>query len=982
MSATCDRIDAYVDGTLSMGDLDAFETHLIGCPRCQQALEDGLQLSAAGAELAARVDRPQVALPVAATRRSRRGWLAGAAALMSAAAIAIVIWRVVLPQNAAPSLEDRVASTLAPRRAQLARLPYEPLDRYRPYDTPRGASVPEPISLQLTAEVEASRDPGALAAVLIARRDLDQAEALLARSGGDSIELSRAAIALMRRDPGQALTHLDGVLARSPTNTVAAWNRALALTDLELPLAAAEMFDVVIKGDEPGWSDEARTRAAELRRATEQHRAHWLESKRVCEDLVAGKIDLEGIRRHVAVCRPYFYEALRVAPTSAARSALVPVAALMDAGTGHHAAAELVDRVNKPLMPTSVAARSPRDHLVATYLRLTRTADLDQAEKLRLLDELRSARADDLMLGAIPRTGLPGLREEYAQRAVATADPYYLELVKEREAEDLLTRGDPLAAEALLVPVTRACALRDIELRCQYLHFALATVYEAMHRPAKSREVVRAALVRSKRLELYWDERQLFDYLAEAARLDLDHSQMRAYLREATLRSGGECAQEQFALESLAEASVEELQFTRARRELAVTPMCNEPASIARISVLAELAHVDGTQLDLDVARVGLTRARNDEISVGERARLDAMEGRMLAARDPGAATALLRRAIAATQNAPRSDVSAGKARADAFASLVVASAGAGDHTATLALFAEATGAPASAACVVGALVDADRVVIVAKKMDGTLLQNFDPHGRRAAAIDASSLVPKSIRVALADCDRIDVLALPPVFGLPGLLPPELAWSYRGRPTRIAAAAIASPKVLAVADPQPPRDLAFAPLDTAALTPIPGATHIDLRGAAATPQRTSASLPLADAIEIHAHGYINVGASESSLIALSPEANGAFTLSAADIAKVPLPKAPLVILAACHAAYTAPYRHESWGLPQAFLFAGARAVLASREAIPDREAAAFFRAVEARILAGTDPAIALRDARVRALTADPKSWAAAVLLFD
>jgi len=226
------------------------------------------------------------------------------------------------------------------------------------------------------------------------------------------------------------------------------------------------------------------------------------------------------------------------------------------------------------------------------------------------------------------------------------------------------------------------------------------------------------------------------------------------------------------------------------------------------------------------------------------------------------------------------------------------------------------------------------------------------------------------------------VLALPPVFGLPNLLPPTLAWSYRGRSSSPEAPLSNPPHVVTVADAVPPSELKLAPLQAMTLTPIPGASHVDLRGAEATPAGTLRSFAGADVVEIHAHGFVDLKRSDASLIALSPEANGHFALNAREIADLKLPKAPLVILAACHAAYVAPYRHEPWGLPHAFLLAGARAVIASPETISDAEAGGFFRAVEQRILAGTDPAIALRDERVRQLARDPKSWTGAVLLFD
>jgi hypothetical protein len=313
-----------------------------------------------------------------------------------------------------------------------------------------------------------------------------------------------------------------------------------------------------------------------------------------------------------------------------------------------------------------------------------------------------------------------------------------------------------------------------------------------------------------------------------------------------------------------------------------------------------------------------------------------------------------------------------------------VITAGAGDAAASLALLAEAAGTPPrEGACVAGVMVDAERVLVVVRDARGALSQRFEPRGRTGPALDAEALIPARMKGALAGCARVDVLALAPVFGLPGLLPAELAWSYRGRPGAAPGAGPAgAPTVVTVTEVTPPPELRLAPLALRRLAPIPGASHVELTGAEATPARVARELARADAIEIHAHGFVDQGISDAAVIALSPQGDGRFELDAREIAAFQLSRAPLVMLGACHAAYTAPYRHEPWGLPRAFLLAGARAVIASPAPIPDAEAGEVLRALGARILAGTDPAAALRDERVRRLAADPKSWISAVLLFD
>lgn len=994
MKPSCTDLAAYLDELLASGDREQFEQHLLGCIRCQGAVEDFMQLLAAGAELSQRANRPPVVpdpvdpvdpvRSVAPSEESKRPipppwWtrrkLVAASSTAATVFAVLLVW---LFHQPAMTLEAQIFAELSPHRTSLERLPYPPVDRYRGYDVVRGDLEREQISFKLIAEVEAHRAPAALVAVLLASGDLDRAERELARHGrGDDLEIDRAVLALNRKQYPEALRSLDEVLARSPRNGVALWNRARVLTALQLPGAAAEAFDDVAKLGEPGWSLEALERAGELRRDQAARSQRWRVAQNACVPMLANALpDRTVVRSNPSVCRPAFYRVVRSTVSRDDVLALLPIAEELDQDAGNVAATSLVHQV---------AAADPvqRRRAVAGFEQLTETAGLSPADKRRLLDQLRATNQSDLMLAAIARSGLPGWRDEYMARAAASKDPYFLEVGKQRSAELLLEGGDPLGAEVELRRAVDECKNRKAEFRCSYLYQKLADVYEIMNRPSDEREVAQAGLDRSRRLGLYWDEGWFFMNLAEAARSDGAHALMRAYLREAALRSGGVCEQVRYGQEALAKASIDELDFARARRELTLSPACDGVPTAERARVVAELARIDGTVDEAAALRVGLVHTREAQGQTpGQLAYLDALEGRLLAARDSGAARPLLQHAIEVADRLGRLDVDAVKARADAYASLLVLAANDGDRSATLALFAKAAGAPLRGSCAVGVIADAERVLVVTRDHTGKLEQSFNPSGRRTPELDAASLIPKSLVQALSTCERIDVLALPPVFGLPNLLPPALAWSYRGRASPPESPLSNPPHVVTIADAVPPGELKLAPLQAMTLTPIPGASHTDLRGAEATPASALRSIVGADVVEIHAHGFVDLKRSDASVIALSPEADGHFALNAREIADLPLPKAPLVVLAACHAAYTAPYRHEPWGLPHAFLLAGARVVIASPELISDAEAGGFFRAVEQRILAGTDPAIALRDERARRLARDPSSWTHAVLLFD
>src|SRR5262249_59629452 len=114
-----------------------------------------------------------------------------------------------------------------------------------------------------------------------------------------------------------------------------------------------------------------------------------------------------------------------------------------------------------------------------------------------------------------------------------------------------------------------------------------------------------------------------------------------------------------------------------------------------------------------------------------------------------------------------------------------------------------------------------------------------------------------------------------------------------------------------------------------------GERLVHLAGPAATPERVLAALAQADEIEFHTYGLVDLAVSDASLLVLSRGLGGEFALTAGAIRRQRLERAPLVLLAACESAHTAPYLHQSWSLPAAFLEAGAGAVVAASSRVGD-----------------------------------------------
>ncbi|MFP2934173.1 CHAT domain-containing protein, partial [Pyxidicoccus sp. 3LG] len=180
-----------------------------------------------------------------------------------------------------------------------------------------------------------------------------------------------------------------------------------------------------------------------------------------------------------------------------------------------------------------------------------------------------------------------------------------------------------------------------------------------------------------------------------------------------------------------------------------------------------------------------------------------------------------------------------------------------------------------------------------------------------------------------------------------------------------------------------PPSLRLPLLDVLEAPRVPDPMRLELRGPQATPSRVLEAMVDASEVELHAHGMFSPAVSDASLVVLTPELDGRYALTADSVRKLQLRRAPLVMLVTCSAAKTAPYLHEPFSLPVAFIEAGASAVLASTVEIPD-SAGGFFESVRELVRGGMRPSKALRSARARWLKDHPgdASWLPHVLLFE
>jgi tetratricopeptide (TPR) repeat protein len=138
------------------------------------------------------------------------------------------------------------------------------------------------------------------------------------------------------------------------------------------------------------------------------------------------------------------------------------------------------------------------------------------------------------------------------------------------------------------------------------------------------------------------------------------------------------------------------------------------------------------------------------------------------------------------------------------------------------------------------------------------------------------------------------------------------------------------------------------------------------------------------------HGLIDEEAPGRSglLLAVDPEGPGDGVLEVNEIFRLRL-GADLAVLSACRTGLGRVVRGEGMiGLTRAFLFAGAKGVVVSLWSVGDRSTADFMEDLYRRLVGGTAPRAALRQAKLAFLASDtpalrhPSRWAAFVLVGD
>jgi hypothetical protein len=913
-----------------------------------------------------------------------------------AATVVLVVggWWLLRPVGSGPGTEPP-ADWVATRRLREERTGYGPMAAYQPLATKTmsGGNSPSPASaneLPLST-LAAMREKGDLLGMSALYAAYGQGELALATLKGQpntvEVDAQRGMAHLVARQPAEALRMLDSVLERSPRHAQALWNRALALQELRLTMLAAVAFDEVARLGEPGWADEARTRAERLRGEGRGRFDGWKDTCGHGEKLVAGDaVEPSSLGRGTPVNRLYFYDAVRSATSDAQLEHLRKVAADLDAAAPGSRLVGYVDEVRRAL---------PRRRPLAQQYAKLRAGRLSADEARRLLAELQAQPFPDLLVGAIihasgplsegTRAYLPVLR----RAADATREPWFRMLAEEELARDALAEGNPSEAVSLLRSAARNCPSDAVTYRCLGVTLELSKAYAALGQLDEAWQTAQRGWAEARSQREWAKELELIQVLAQLAQYRNDFAMARAFLEESVAHAFGDKRVERRAREHLAALELFRLRFDKARGELDRALDTGLPPTLSGAFFLADLARVKGHARDAAALEAALPR-RGSDLPEGQRAFAQHILGRFTLAQPGGRAEgrrlleAALRDAGAILARRPEEPY-AKRARAYSYTSLILDDGQARDFAQALARFAEELGAPVPERCALAITEDGDRTLLVMRDADGRLEGQYQEKRTSRLGKSLKGVVPESFVAALGRCAEVEVLARAPLRGRSGLLPEGMAWHYRSRggpppapPTGIPGRYLVVANVdLAQGETLNYWKPAFDGDDQRA----PSSRQVLLSGARATPSAVLREMQDATEVDIATHGSVDA-ADDASALLLAPGAEGDRLTSAA-IERSALRGAPLIILAACRGGQPAPVLHEAQSLPGAFIRAGARSVIAATEEITDLEASRFFARVRTRVRAGATPAVAVRDERLEWLRqGTAPGWMQSLVVFQ
>jgi tetratricopeptide (TPR) repeat protein len=846
---------------------------------------------------------------------------------------------------------------------------------YRPYATSRGvASAGSEELARAELRLEHSGDWRSLGTLALMRHDLTRADAYLQHLADRPDALSdRGLVRLEQSNCDEALEFFDRALRLDPTFLPARFNRAVCLRTLGLSNAAEQAFRAVTQAQAGGWSAEAAQAQADARgkidrEAKERETVRGAARALISEQTVPPD---ELLRRYPTWMRSAFYHALAGARTTEQIRRLESAAAKLD----HASGGEVLQRLTRQAVTEASRGRAA---LADRYERFRLAAEQGHAPTAAELEALfadaRRLRQNILLLQAYENFRQLDVGPERERLVAQGRDPWSEAKLAYARAHRQTGLGQLNEAERILRTARASCQNDAMVIPCYWLSQELFDVYDQQGRISEAMRVAEESARDVRRQGLTDHERKALTQAAEVQTGSGRIAAARATFEELKARQPGRCAALVWMQESLAEGYLDRRDVVGTREALAAAPPCDFPNEPWRLAIRLRLGLLAGDQQLVQHAReAAASLASAPDGRERERVEAQLLEGMAEVELNAPDARAALERTLGESA-ALVADRDVRDRRAEARVTLAFAELRRADPRLALVQLAQLLETTAPARCSFGLLRDIARDGWVAVDAQGVSRGGWELRGTQPGL---PSLHPEA-RAALGSCESVAVLATGSLQGLQGVLPDELAWSYRVGNDLGSSPLPPLVRRLVVRGALPPPELQLPPLGASAAR---GADWTIVEGSDATPHRVLSEMKTANLVDLEVHGRIDSQVPDGAVLALSEDRDRSYALSAAMFGPGMLTGRPVVMLGACHAAEGSALRKEPWSLPRSLVKAGARAVLASQSELPDPEIEQFFDRIRKRVEDGVPVERALRDERILAVR-DNRPWARSVVAFQ
>lgn len=844
---------------------------------------------------------------------------------------AILFGFVAAQLSCSPSSEDALRKFLRTQeRRYEGRLSLPEAAPYRPYNVSlsRTSPPPGPLPFDLLSRVSSQPDSTCrVAAIYFAAGRPEEAERQLRAVDDPSpailSDLAAVQLALGKHEP--ALEYAGEALFADPDLRPAQWNAAVARQRLGLKRSAQRAFLSLAGTDQKGWAQAARNRAGEIERQLRVAEETREAAQKHFGDVVSKRAPLDEkiFSEFPRVARDAFYRSAVTATTTAMLKALEPLAQLLDREESTEVFQGWLKRIRTKLGPfrTKWAAEAMK--------RRARSGSFDAETFSSGISEVLER---GHILLAMDLAWHADLERQHADSILkelpATGDLFKLGHARIWMGRDLYRRGRfEEARETFRGAAQASSSLPAVKAE------ALARMSDVLPELGELAESVRL-LSKAHQLAKQADDPNLLirttlkkgDLLFQTYRPEV----AKAFLEEAFLDADQPCTIRKYAAIRLAHVHVKQMRPNAGLETLLQVRGC--PSQWTPLGAMALVDTVRGSggwpQYGEWVEKVlreakGLSNPRHRLLA-------GYVRGRAALERDATKGFRILQDFIRASEAQAAEDASVRAYRGHAFALLALHYVRTDRPQEAANILARERGysVPPSG-CLVAALLDDERRVVVARGGDSRIRSLLDENWSVPEyQIKADAIVPEELKRHLQGCGEVGVFALPPLFGLPELLPPHMPWGYRLRgrnrgPTR------AGESRLILANPTLASN--WPPLPSYQVRNPSTAEY--LSGRRATRAKFLERLPDAGRVEVFTHGRASEMGRLTELV-LAEDVSGASSLRPRDLEGLLLVHAPLVFLGACYGGEASPSPKRPRNLPHAFVDAGARAVVASSSPIP------------------------------------------------